>query len=848
MHSLYSRLLQNELDLTKSTIERFDWSCFICQMAVYIIIIMSASGSYVFAAPVEEKTVIINRTTADRALIDIGRQYNALVLFPTDVVKYVEVNSIAGKHTLQEALDLMLSGTGLIATVTEEGVIAIKAMPELMQEIQERKLKYFGSFKKFKIKPNMLATASVLAASMGAQASALAEEENKNEVFLEEIMVTAQKRESNIQDTPLSISAMSGDMMAKVGISNIEDLQFFVPGITITNDSMAIINIRGIGTSSFGVATDPSSTIYIDGIYQPRPTTAYQDMFDIERVELLRGPQGVLFGRNSTGGALSIITKSPSNELEGSAAVTIGNYNKRTFSGTISGPLSDKVRGRITLVKNKRDGIYTDIVSGNKYQDQNNISGRMTLAIDLADNFELTLRGDFDRERETGYPAIRSVYTQDFIDAGATIPTRRDDVAFDTKPVNNLDVWGVSATAAWTGDDVSFKSITSYRQSKTDITIDVDVTDLKIFDIGFLEKSRSFTQELQLANTNPDKLEWIVGMFFLNEDGNGAIDILFNDPKIRITERNVTNAYALFGQATYSLTDRLRVTGGLRFNYEKKSYNFSTTVNGPEVDRGSPTANWTAWTPRLAVDFDITDDIMAYVSATNGFKSGGFQLGDASGYDPEKLWSYEAGLKATLFDKRLRGSLGVFNYDYTNLQVVEYSGGIATTSNAGKATVQGVEMEFVARVTEGLDINASLAYLDAKYDVFSEGGQDFAGNTLANSPKWTYSFGAQYTADVGDAGYITIRGDYAFRDTVNFARNNLPQFRAKTYTLLNARISFTTMDELWEVSLYGKNLTNNRYATYITSGRTAAGGESANMPITVFGEPRQYGVRLRRNF
>ncbi|NOZ66128.1 MAG: TonB-dependent receptor [Alphaproteobacteria bacterium] len=809
---------------------------------------MSASGSYVSAAPVEERTVIINRVTADKALIDIGRQYNALVLFPADVVKYVEVNSIAGKHTLQMALDLMLSGTGLIATVTEEGVIAIKAMPELIQEIQERKLKYFGSFKKFKIKPNMLATASVLAASMGAQANALAEEENKNEVFLEEIMVTAQKRESNIQDTPLSISAMSGDMMAKVGIRNIEDLQFFVPGITVTNDSMAIVNIRGIGTSAFGVATDPSSTIYFDGIYQPRPTTGYQDMFDVERIELLRGPQGVLFGRNSTGGALNIISKAPSEELEGSIAATYGRFNKFTVSGTVSGALTDKVRGRLTLLKNSRDGIYTDIVTGDKYQDQDSFAGRATLAIDLAENFELTLRGDFNKERETGFPAIRTSYAQDIIDAGATIPTSKYGVAFDTKPVSNTDVWGVSATAAWSGDEFSFKSISSYRESTVDQVIDADATDLFLFDIGFQEESRSFTQELQLSNTNPDRLEWIVGMFFLNEDGNGGIDILFQNPKINITERNITNAYALFGQATYSLTDRLRVTGGLRFNYEKKSYNFSTTVNSAEVDSGSPTADWTAWTPRFAVDYDVTEDIMAYISATRGFKSGGFQLGDAGAFDPENLWSYEAGLKATLFDKRLRGSIGVFNYDYTNLQVVEFVGGVATTSNAGQASVKGVEVELIARAAPGLDINASLAYLDAKYDVFFESGVDFSGNRLANSPEWTYSFGAQYTADVGDAGYVTIRGDYAYRSTVDFKRNNLPQFRADTYTLLNARVSFTTSDELWEISIYGKNLTDNRYATYKTVGRNATGAADINVPVTVFGEPRQYGVQLRRNF
>lgn len=691
----------------------------------------------------------------------------------------------------------------------------------------------------------LMGTTCLLALTSG---NALAQQLNDDNILLEEVIVTAQKREASLQDTPLSISALTGNMLDKIGIRTIEDFTFFVPGITVTNDSMAIVNIRGIGTSAFGVATDPSSTVHIDGIYQPRPTTGYQDMFDVERLELLRGPQGVLFGRNSTGGTLNIISKAPTDEFEGAIGATFGNFSKRTFSGTISGPLADNVRGRVTLLKNDRDGIYEDIVTDDDYQDQDNFAGRAALSIDLADNFELMIRGDFSRERETGFPAVRTFYPQEFIDAGATIPTRERDVAFDRKPVSNLDVWGVSSTATWDGDSYIFKSITSYRESDVEQVIDADATDLFLFDINFRESSRSFTQELQLSNSEPDRLEWIVGAFFLSEDGDGGIDLLFQNPEIIIPERNTTNAYALFGQGTYSFTDRFRATVGLRYSYEKKNYSFSTAVNGTEVDSGSPTADWGAWTPRFAIDYDINDDVLAYVSATRGFKSGGFQLGDAGSFDPEVLWSYEAGIKSTLLDKRLRANIGLFQYDYSNLQVVEFVGGVATTSNAGKATIRGLEGEFAARVTDGLDLNATVAYLDAEYDVFFEGGEDFSGNRLANSPKWTYSLGAQYSTNVGSMGYVTFRSDYAWRDNVDFKRNNLPQFRADTYSLLNARVAFTTADEAWEVSLYGTNLTDTRYATYITVGRNTSGAADIGLPVTVFGEPRQYGIQLKRNF
>jgi iron complex outermembrane recepter protein len=666
--------------------------------------------------------------------------------------------------------------------------------------------------------------------------------------LLDEVIVTAQKRESNLQDTPLSISALSGDTMEKIGIDTIEDFQFFVPGITVTNDSMAIVNIRGIGTSAFGVATDPSTTVHIDGIYQPRPTTGYMDMFDIERVELLRGPQGVLFGRNSTGGTLNIVSKMPTEEFEGAVSLTAGNLSKLAFDGTVSGALSDNVRGRFTVRRNQRDGRYTDIVTGATYQDQDTFATRATIVFDLSDNFSLEVRGDVNNDDETGFPAVRATYEQDIIDAGATIPTGEDDVAFDSAPVNKTDTWGVSTIATWTGSEYTFKSLTSFRNSKVDQFIDADGTDLFLFDIGFRENSRAFTQELQLSNTNPDRWEWIVGMFFLNEDGDGGIDILFPGLGINIEERNTTNAYAVFGQASYQINDRLRATAGARYSIERKNYSFSTEINGGVVDGGTPSDDWDSVTPSFALDYSFTDDVMGYVSATKGFKSGGFQLGDAGSFDPEELWSYEAGVKSMLMDGRMRANFGVFSYDYSNLQVVEFIGGVATTSNAGKASVDGIEAEIAFRVTDKFDINGTVAFMDAKYDVFFEAGEDFSGNRLANAPDLTYSLGAQYTFDLNNGAYIALRGDYAFRDDVDFKRNNLPQFRSDSYSLLNARATFVTGDDRWEVSLYGRNLTDDRYATYITVGRNALSEADINVPVTVHGAPVQYGVLVRRNF
>lgn len=661
-------------------------------------------------------------------------------------------------------------------------------------------------------------------------------------------MVTAQKRESNLQDTPISITAMTGETLQAIGVSNIEDFQIFTPGVTITNDSMAIVNIRGIGTSAFGVATDPSSTVHYDGVYIPRPTTGYQDMFDVERVELLRGPQGVLFGRNSAGGTLNITSKAPSDEFELRTGLTIGNLNRRSFGGAVSGPVTQRTRGRLTVLTSDRDGVYDDPATGADYQDLNSRAVRGSLAINVTEAFELTLRADYNRDRETGYPAVRLSYPPEFAVAGATIPRGERQLALDTMPRNDVDNGGASVTAVYTGEPITLKSISAYRASDVEQVLDVDATDLFLRDIVFEEESKSFTQEFQITNNDPERLEWIAGAFYLNERGEDQIQILEPGRALAIPEENVTDAYALYGQATYSLGERHRVTAGLRYSYEVKDFQYRILLDGPEVDAAAAEESWDAWTPRLGIQHDINDDVMVYASATRGFKSGGFQLGDGKPFLPEYLWSYEAGLKALLLDQRLRANVGVFYYDYTDLQVVEYINGVATTTNAGKATLQGGELEMTALVTDNFDLIGTVAYLDAEYDRYFDQGVDLAGRTLPNAPKWNLTLASEYRVELDGGSMIKLRADVAQRDEIFFKANNLPQFSADSYVLVNARVAFTTPGEAWEVALYGRNLTDERYATYKTVGTDTTGVSNPNLPLAVFGEPRQYGLQVVWSF
>lgn len=665
---------------------------------------------------------------------------------------------------------------------------------------------------------------------------------------LEEVVVTAEKRETNLQDTPVSITAATGETLQAMGVATIEDLQLFTPGITITNDSMAIVNIRGIGTSAFGVATDPSSTVHYDGVYIPRPTTGYQDMFDVERVELLRGPQGVLFGRNSAGGTLNITSKAPTRELEGVISATLGNYDRRTFSGTVSGPLGERVRGRLTLMKNDRDGIYSNPKTGETYQNQDRFAARATAEFDVTEALELVLRADYGRDRETGYPSVRLSYPPQFAAAGATIPTGEDQLILDAKPRNNVENSGVSATATYVTAPLTFKSITAFRASTIDQVLDADATDLFLRNITLWERSRSFTQELQISNNDAERLEWIVGAFYLREKARDQLQILEPGRTLALPEENVTNAAALYGQATYEVMDRLRLTGGLRYSYEKKDFSYRVRSAGLDVGGEAVEASWKAWTPKVGVQYDVNQDVMVYASATRGFKSGGFQLGDGRPFRPEFIWAYEGGVKSMFWDRRLRANLSVFYYDYTDMQVVEYINGVATTTNAGKATLKGGELELQARPVAGLDLTATAAYLDAKYDRFFDQGVSLAGKTLPNAPKWNLTFAAQYRFELPAGQALTVRGDAAWRDKVEFKANNLPQFAGAAYTLLNARATYSTVGDVWELAVFGKNLTDERYATYKTVGTDATGVSNPALPLAVYGEPRQYGVQVLRRF
>ncbi len=764
------------------------------------------------------------------ALLSFGKQARVTVAFDNSVAAGVRAPGVSGRYTASEALDKLLAGTGLTFSFVDSSTVSVR------RPAADRS----G------------ANGSENSDDSGSDAEPGSPPGTPG-LGIEEVIVTAEKREAALQDVPLSITVMTGEDIVNKGISTIEEFSLFVPGLSLINDSMAIVYIRGIGTSAFGVATDPSTTVHYDGVYIPRPTTTYQDMFDIERIEVLRGPQGVLFGRNSTGGTLNIISKRPSDELEGALGFTYGNLDKTIFTGTVSGPIAgDKVGARISFLKNDRDGRFKNI-DGRQFQDQNNVAFRGSLVFNPNEDIEFIIRGDYYREREGSFPTVPLNLGQDLIDAGATVVadiTRQS--ALDADIFQDLDNYGISGTLTWDFGDLRFKSISAFRHSEYGVLIDVDSTDLFLRNVGFAEDSKSVSQELQLTTIGSQRLQWIFGLYYLHENGSDQLDIQEPARMLAIPETNKTNAYAVFGQAWYDITERLRATVGLRYSYEKKNFAFDVLAFGNNVAMAAASADWDALTPRFALDYAVNEDVMVYATATRGFKSGGFQLGDGKPFDPEFLWAYEVGTKATLLDRRLQANLGGFFYNFTDLQVVQFVNGIATTNNAGKARIKGFELEFLARPAVGWDVNVSIAFLDAQYLRFTEivGGVevDRRGNRLPSTPKWKASVGVQYQFVLDRLGYLTIRGDWAWQDSEFFKTSNDPLFAQGAFSILNARLAFETEDGLWEAALFARNITDKDFFTYKTTGVNAAGVSDSSRVIGVFGEPRLYGFQVKRSF
>lgn len=694
-------------------------------------------------------------------------------------------------------------------------------------------------------------------------------EEKTKDYILEDTVVTATKTgETKLQDTPLSITAFSDEVLDSHNAFRLTDLDQFVPNaqFDIWGPGLMVGYIRGIGSGQLFQFGEQAVGFYLDGVYLERGIGANLNFMDVERIEVLRGPQGTLYGRNATAGAVNVITKKPSDKFQAKLSAEIGNFGKRRVDATISGPIvKDKVKARLSFSDSSHDG-FLENANGPDIYDENYTGVRGSVEFTPTDKVDIVLSGDWFNSDSRDFNNRLMTKTGLFASraSAAGIPSSTivsDDFwkisqEWDSRDI--LEVQGLSARVTIElPHKMCLRSITGYREAEQHISMDMDGTALKLFVSENVWEYRTLSQELQLDGTW-DRLKWLLGVYYLHAANNfpttpNHFDFIMPGLKRYYDSDATTEAWAGFGNLTYAVTDRLSLEAGLRYSYEEKDSDYyKTWSNVPAIFPSQDlkfNESWDDLSPRFGLNYRFTDEALCYGTISKGFKSGTFGADNPAGQTtvgPEEVWAYEIGFKTDWFKNRLRVNGALFYYDYTGLQdrVLLPTG--SQLRNAAEATIQGAEIEFSVRPVSGLTFNGSFSLLDAKYDKFpnavSPAGPavDASGNRLAYSPEWKLDFGAQYVINVGDYGFLTLRGDLSRTNDQFFSAVNDPRMGQEAYTLVNALARFDTIGGHWGFEIFGRNLGEEEYLRSVMA--------IAGDVIGFVGEPRTFGFRAIYNF
>ena len=733
----------------------------------------------------------------------------------------------------------------------------------------------------------------------------------------DDIVVVARKREERVLDVPIAVTAVSETQLAKMGANDLSGVQGAMPNVNIVQGrgsaSSANMFIRGIGQPDALQTFDPAVGVYVDGVYMSRIQGALLNLFDVQRVEVLRGPQGTLYGKNTIGGAVNVISRKPDLEqLNGEAAFTYGRFDEVTAKGYVSAPLvSGKVALSLAGVHDDRDGIVTDAKTGKKYNDRNNTAVRGILRAEPSEGVEVLISGDYTRQRNAltlGHataPLIGFDYNANFSAATAfTILTAEPYGPYNYKAATSfangegqrLDHWGTSGTINLDlTPGLQLTSITAYRELQSKNYVDIDATAAELGDVLVDVDQHQFSQELQLK-LDTDKLKGVFGLYYLNEHIVSHQEA-YADSYLRyvgsplsflrtIDDEQDTKSYAAFGQLTYNLTEKLALTGGLRYTSETKQYYRTTTaITGgaaaapfvfpnslPAPANAQNKVTYDAWTPSFTLGYKPNATSLIYASASRGFKSGGFNgrsnsIADLTlevdgetqiiaNFKPESVWTYELGYKASFADGKVSLAADVFRSDYKDFQArvgggnTGITGGSFPVINAGKLRIQGVEVEAMVKPWTGMTLTTSLGYLDAEYKEFNDGRRAPAfscnptGQAIvckpAFAPPVTFRTGAEQKFGLGEAT-LTLGGDVRFVDKHYLSVDNRAGLFEDGYLLGNVYAQI----DYGQFYLRGmvKNVGNTLYKT---DGQEFS--SVGNIQTVYFGDPRTWQVTVGVKF
>lgn len=684
---------------------------------------------------------------------------------------------------------------------------------------------------------------------------------------LDAVLVSAQKTEESLQKVPFSISAISAKQVQQYRLWNSRELTAIIPNLYSSNsgDDRNVTSIRGITTTSY----DPAVATYIDGVNQFGLDTYIAQLLDIERIEVLRGPQGTLYGRNAMGGVINIITRKPSNYTNGFAEMTIGNYGQQRYNLGIRTPVvKNKLFAGASFMYNQRDGFYTNEFNNTDFDKQNNFSGNYYLKFIANEKWSINLNAKHNNNRNNGaFPMVNGV------DEAFNNPFKLNQDA-TAKMIDNT--FNSSLTANYAGKAFNFSSQTAYQSNHRYYNKPLDgdfspidgVTIINDYD-GDWNNVKVWTQEFKITSpaSTSSPLKWTAGTYFFSQDNPTKQAIHFGkdagmlgspdtDFSLISSTKGKNSGAAVFGQVTYAINDKLDVIAGLRYDYEKKKYNvLGEYQKDPDPNPlfetrpdTSASANFSAFSPKFGLSYELGSNSNLFATYSRGFRTGGFTglSSDPSqpplySYKPEYSNNIEIGIKNNLFNNRLRLNVAVFVTQVTDAQVptLVLPDAITVTRNAGKLNSKGAELELASTPLKGLQVEYNFGYTDAEYKnlKLSQNGSavNLDGKKQIFTPETTSMLALQYSYDLGTRQHVKLvaRGEWMNLGKQYFdLSNNISQ---KAYSLLNTR--FGVAFKHLELMFWGRNLGDKKYIAY-----------AYDFGAIHLGSPKTYGVTLAANF
>lgn len=707
----------------------------------------------------------------------------------------------------------------------------------------------------------MLGVAPAAILSFGAPALAQDAPSGSEVSVIEDVVVTARRRSESLQDVPIAVTAVTGESMEARGFSSLTDIQQMTPNLTFTpgtggSSGQMSAYVRGVGEYDYIVTTDPAVAVFFDGVYQGRPFGALTSLMGIERVEVLRGPQGSLFGKNTIGGAISVVLQKPSGSNSGEVDLKVGSYDYTQVRGQYDMALTDDLSMSVSALGRWGDG-WQELDSGGTKGNTDQIAGRASLRYTKGE-FDAVLTVDGYRQRQNAAPnnmiAFQPGFFSDlystFVEPCCTV--QPDISRTDVTPILNIDNADAGSTTlvmdfpAFGGD---MKSISAARYSRVAFARDGDASITNYSGDRQDITSRQFSQEFQLSHDLYDgKVTTLAGLYAYHErsrqktllvtawglypkllaagfDPAMAAALDFN---VNFDQTQETNNLALFGNATIRMNDKLSFDVGARLTYEEKEFEqtaqriFAQVPLIPGIPGYGLDESWTNFSPKVSVNYEFNDEVRGYAIVSQGFRSGGFNGRPTSvegigSFDPEILTSYELGLKNDLLNRRLRLNLSAFYNQYEDMQVnVSFpvmGGVVVRTENAGKARIWGIEAEGRYIANDWLSFEGAVGYLDAAYEEYTSRDAngtllDYSGLDLKHTPPWTASLGAVITGRLGQFD-TTFRLDAAYMDEQYSDTQNQPLLKGEAHTLINSSLNFAADNGL-SFGIEGQNLTDEQ--------------------------------------